>query len=165
MIPRKMNGLPLRGRLLGVLLMALSAPAHADTLIDNINGISVDRQAHVTRFAVMVIDDHGRVAQLLSRYDKAPRTEYHVDGKGRTLVPGMIDAHLHMMELGLSLLTLDLSGTKSLAEAQAKIADYAKSHPDAPWIIGRGWNQETWQLGRFPTAAELDAATKAAASS
>jgi predicted amidohydrolase YtcJ len=137
-------------------LLLFSTPALADTLIDNVNGLSVDRQGHVTRFAALVIDDHGRVARILSRYDKAPQTDYHVDGKGRTLVPGMIDAHLHVMELGLSLLTLDLSGTKSLAEAQAKIAEYARTHPDTPWIIGRGWNQETWQLGRFPTAAELD---------
>lgn len=134
------------------------APALADTLIDNVNGISVDRWGHVSRFAALVIDNQGRVAQTLSRYDKAPRTDYKVDGKGRTLMPGMIDAHLHVMELGLSLLTLDLTGARTLEEAQAKIADYAKSHPDAPWIIGRGWNQETWQLGRFPTAAELDAA-------
>jgi predicted amidohydrolase YtcJ len=61
------------------------------------------------------------------------------------------------MGLGLSLLSLDLSDTRSLAEAQAKIAAYAAEHPDRPWIIGRGWNQETWGLGRFPTAAELDA--------
>jgi predicted amidohydrolase YtcJ len=141
--------------LAGALL--LPVPALADTLIDNVNGISVDRAGHVSRFAALVIDDHGRIAQVLSRYDKPPRTDYKVDGKGRTLMPGMIDAHLHVMELGLSLLTLDLSGTKSLAEAQAKIAEYAKSHPDAPWIVGRGWNQETWQLGRFPTAAEIDA--------
>ena len=136
--------------------LALPAPALADTLIDNVNGISVDRAGHVSRFAALVIDDHGRVAQVLSRFDKAPRTDYHIDGRGRTLVPGMIDAHLHVMELGLSLLTLDLSGTKSLAEAQAKIAEYAQSHPDVPWIVGRGWNQETWRLGRFPTAAEID---------
>jgi predicted amidohydrolase YtcJ len=141
--------------LAGALL--LPVPALADTLIDNVNGISVDRAGHVSRFAALVIDDHGRIAQVLSRYDKPPRTDYKVDGKGRTLMPGMIDAHLHVMELGLSLLTLDLSGTKSLAEAQAKIAEYAKSHPDAPWIVGRGWNQETWLLGRFPTAAEIDA--------
>nr|WP_166177195.1 amidohydrolase [Altererythrobacter segetis] len=141
--------------LAGALL--LPAPAFADTLIDDVNGISVDREGHVSRFAALVIDDHGRIAQVLSRYDKAPRTDYKIDGQGRTLMPGMIDAHLHVMELGLSLLTLDLSGTKSLAEAQAKIAEYAKSHPDAPWIVGRGWNQETWQLGRFPTAAEIDA--------
>lgn len=151
-----MKVLPLGVRILAALILAFPAAAFADTLVDNVNGISVDREGRVTRFAAIVIDDHGRVAQLLSRYDKAPRTEYHVDGKGRTLVPGMIDAHLHLMELGLSLLTLDLGGTKTLAEAQAKIAEYARSHPDAPWIIGRGWNQETWQLGRFPTAAEID---------
>lgn len=147
----------LHGGILAALLLALPAPAVADTLIDNVNGISVDRNGQVTRFSAMVIDDHGRVARLLARYDKPPRTDFHVDGQGHTLVPGMIDAHLHLMELGLSLLTLDLTGTKSLAEAQAKIADYARSHPDAPWIIGRGWNQETWQLGGFPTAAEIDA--------
>jgi predicted amidohydrolase YtcJ len=143
--------------LLVAALAFASTPALADTLIDNVNGISVDREGHVSRFAALVVDDHGRIAQVLSRYDKAPRTDYKIDGKGRTLMPGMIDAHLHVMELGLSLLTLDLSGTKSLAEAQAKIAEYARSHPDVPWIVGRGWNQETWQLGRFPTAAELDA--------
>ena len=151
-----MKFLPVPRGILTALLVILPAPAFADTLIDNVNGLSVDRAGHVSRFAAMVIDDHGRVAQLLSRYDKAPRTGYHIDGKGRTLVPGMIDAHVHVMELGLSLLTLDLSGTKSLAEAQAKIAAYARSHPEAPWIVGRGWNQETWQLGRFPTAAEID---------
>jgi predicted amidohydrolase YtcJ len=145
----------IRGVLLAVALL-LPAPAFADTLIDNVNGLSVDRAGHVNRFAALVIDDQGRVAQVLSRYDKPPRTDYKVDGKGRTLMPGMIDAHLHVMELGLSLLTLDLSGTKSLAEAQAKIGEYARSHPDVPWIVGRGWNQETWQLGRFPTAAEID---------
>jgi predicted amidohydrolase YtcJ len=137
--------------------LLLPSPAFADTLIDHVNGISVDRGGHVTRFAALVIDDHGRVAQVLGPYDKAPRTQYHVDGQGRTLVPGMIDAHLHTIELGLSLLTLDLSRTKSLAEAQARIRDYAASHPETPWIIGRGWNQETWGLGRFPSAAELDA--------
>jgi len=137
--------------------LLLPAPAFADTLIDNIDGISVDRGGQVSRFAAMVIDDHGRIAQVLSRYDKPPRTDFHVDGKGRTVVPGMIDAHLHLMELGLSLLTLDLTGTKSLQEAQAKIAEYARTHAEAPWIIGRGWNQETWQLGRFPTAGEIDA--------
>jgi predicted amidohydrolase YtcJ len=136
--------------------LLLPAPAFADTLIDNIDGISVDRGGQVSRFAAMVIDDHGRIAQVLSRYDKPPRTDFHVDGKGRTVVPGMIDAHLHLMELGLSLLTLDLTGTKSLQEAQAKIAEYARTHAEAPWIIGRGWNQETWQLGRFPTAGEID---------
>ena len=60
------------------------------------------------------------------------------------------------MGLGFQLITLDLSDTKSLAEAQAKIAAYAAANPARKWIIGRGWNQEIWGLGRFPTAADLD---------
>ncbi|HZG45090.1 MAG TPA: amidohydrolase, partial [Allosphingosinicella sp.] len=53
---------------------------------------------------------------------------------------------------------LDLSETTSLADAQAKIRAYAAANPNLPWIIGRGWNQEKWGLGRFPTAADLDTA-------
>ncbi len=74
---------------------------------------------------------------------------------GKTLVPGMIDAHGHVMALGFQLLGLDLSDTNSLDEAQRKIAAFSASNP-AKWIIGGGWNQEKWHLGRFPTAAELD---------
>ena len=75
-------------------------------------------------------------------------------------MPGLIDAHAHVMELGLATLTLDLSATRSLADAQARIAAFAAANPDRPWIIGRGWNQEVWKLGRFPTATELDAVVK-----
>src|SRR3546814_11180362 len=60
------------------------------------------------------------------------------------------------MGLRFSLMTLDLSDTTSLAEAQAAIKKYAADNPETPWIIGRGWNQEKWGLGRFPTAADID---------
>ncbi|WP_126175589.1 amidohydrolase [Tsuneonella rigui] len=141
-----------------LLLAAASAPAMADTLVDNIQGESVDRQGHVTRFTGIWIDDDGKVKQLLDRKDKRPRTDFAVDGKGAVVIPGLIDSHLHIMELGFGALTLDLTDTRSLAEAQAKIREYAAKYPDRKWIIGRGWNQEVWGLGRFPTAAELDAA-------
>ncbi len=142
------------------LVAALAAtPAAADTLVDNIQGESVDRQGQVTRFTGIWIDDDGRVKQLLQRKDKRPpRTDFAVDGKGAVVIPGLIDSHLHIMELGFGALTLDLTETRSLAEAQAKIRQYAVQFPERKWIIGRGWNQETWGLGRFPTAAELDAA-------
>jgi predicted amidohydrolase YtcJ len=156
----------MKARLLASALSALAllaAPAAlADTLVDNINGISVDREGTVTRFAAMVIDDEGKIARILSRRDRRPPdVDFREDGRGRTVIPGMIDAHLHMMGLGLAQLSLDLSDTTSLAEAQAKIAAYAAANPDRPWLVGRGWNQERWGLGRFPTAAELDAAVGA----
>lgn len=145
-------------RLLAAAALALPAPALADTLVDNINGISIDRQGTITRFAAMLIDDQGRIAQVLKRGEKpAGRPDFREDGHGRTVVPGFVDAHVHVMGLGLAQMTLDLSGTRSLDEALAKIAAHAAENPGLPWIIGRGWNQETWGLGRYPTAAELDA--------
>jgi len=143
--------------LLAPFALLLPAPALADTLVDNINGISVDREGEVTRFTGMVIDDEGRIARLLDRRDRRPeRVDFREDGRGRTIIPGIIDAHVHVMGLGLAQLTLDLSDTDSLAEAQARLAAYAAANPDRPWILGRGWNQERWGLGRFPMAAELD---------
>ena len=145
-------------RILWALLALFPTPALADTLIDNVNGITVDRNGTVTRFGALVIGDDGRVVQLVEPGESAPRTEFREKMRGRTVIPGLIDAHMHVMALGLAQLVVDLSDTRSLAEAQAKIRAFAEANPERPWIVGRGWNQELWGLGRFPTATELDAA-------
>jgi predicted amidohydrolase YtcJ len=145
------------------LLAALAAlfvaqAASADTLIDNVNGYTLNEDGKVVRFKALLVGDDGRVERLFNEGDKGPKqVEYRVDGKGRTLMPGLIDGHGHVMGLGLAALNLDLSDTRSLQEAQAKIAAYAAANPTPRWIIGRGWNQEKWGLGRFPTAADIDA--------
>ncbi len=146
-----------RPLLAALLATALPAPALADQLVDNVEGIRIDEDGKVERFEALWIDDGGRVKQVLRRGDKRPaKVQYRLDGKGQVLMPGLIDAHLHVMGLGLAALTLDLSDTTSLDQALAKIAAFARDNPTRPWIIGRGWNQEKWGLGRFPTAAELD---------
>jgi predicted amidohydrolase YtcJ len=86
--------------------------------------------------------------------NKVSRT---IDGGGRTLLPGMIDAHGHVLDLGFSALRLDVTGTRSLREMQQRLHNYAATHPDAAWILGAGWNQELWPDKSFPTAADLDA--------
>ena len=147
----------MKARWLAAAALLFSSPTLADTLIDNVNGISVDRNGTVTRFEAILIDDEGKVRAIVPRGERAPRADYREDARGRTVIPGIIDSHVHVMGLGLGLLTVDLSDTRSLAEAQQKIGDYAAANPERPWIVGRGWNQEAWSLGRFPTAAELDA--------
>lgn len=133
--------------------------AHADTLVDHVRGMTLNAAGNVERFNGIVIDREGRVAQLLHEDDPRPtRLDFAADGHGAVLLPGLIDAHAHVMGVGIAALTLDLSDTTSLAQAQGKIRAYAAQFPGRPWIIGRGWNQELWQLGRFPTAAELDVA-------
>ena len=80
-----------------------------------------------------------------------------VDLKGRFVSPGFIDAHLHFMGGAASLDMVDLVGAGSVAEIQRRLAAYAGSHPDAKWIVGRGW-----AFSDFPGAAPhfkmLDAA-------
>lgn len=162
--------------LAAIAVLALPMPAHASGVIDNVNGIAIGPDGKIFHFGALMIDDEGKVEKLIQgRYQepeykpKKPKRgqpwperpkgpSFKLDAGGKTLIPGLIDAHGHVMGLGLSLITLDLSDTKSLAEAQAKIRAYAQENTGRKWIIGTGWNQETWGLGRFPTAAELDAA-------
>src|SRR4051812_30272726 len=135
--------------------------ASADVLVDNINGYTMSADGKLVRFTAMLVGDDGRVQRLYQRGErKADRTRFRFDGKGKTLLPGLIDAHGHIMSLGLGALQLDLSDTKTLQEAQAKIAAYAAANPTPRWIVGRGWNQEAWGLGRFTTAAEIDAVVR-----
>ncbi|MDB5699302.1 MAG: amidohydrolase, partial [Alphaproteobacteria bacterium] len=136
--------------------------AAADTLVDNVNGYTLDRGGALIRFTGLLVDDDGTVKSLLARKDKRPeRPSFRLDGRGRTMIPGIIDAHGHVMAVGFQALQLDLTETNSLAEAQARIAAFAASNPSPRWIVGRGWNQERWALGRFPTAAEIDAVASA----
>jgi predicted amidohydrolase YtcJ len=141
---------------LAPLLALLPASLSASGLIDNVNGLTVDATGDLVHFTGLVIGKDGKIEKRLGRGDPRPeRPDFRYDGKGRTLVPGLIDGHGHVTSLGFSLLNLDLSQTKSLDEAKAKIAAFAVENPGRPWIIGSGWNQEVWGLGRFPTAADL----------
>ncbi len=140
-------------------LLLGAAPAAADILVENVNGYTLREDGRLFRFQAMWIGDDGRVRQLFEAGDRRPaRTGFRIDGRGRTLIPGLIDAHGHVMGLGMAALLIDLSDTNSLAEAQQRIRAYAAANPSPRWIVGRGWNQERWRLGRFPTAADLDAA-------
>lgn len=140
-----------------VLALLLAAPAHADALIDNVNGVTLDKGGKPIQFSGLLMSVDGRVTRLLKSGERRPaRVDWRVDMKGKTLLPGFVDAHGHVMDLGFRTLELDLSGTKSLAEAKAKIAAYVAANPERRWILGGGWNQEAWGLGRFPTAADLD---------
>ena len=148
-------------RRVALLLAALALPsaALADALVDNVNGITLDADGKVIRFTGLLISPEGKVLKLLGESDKRPvKLDWRSDQRNKVLLPGFIDAHGHVMELGLRTLELDLSGTKSLDEAKAAITAYAAANPDKKWIIGGGWNQEVWGLGRFPTAADLDSA-------
>ena len=134
----------------------LASPATADTLIDHANGIEADAHNQVQHFSGLLIANDGKVLRVLHDGEPRPNAAIRIDAKGRTLLPGMIDAHGHVTDLGFAALHLDLVGTSSLDELKQRLRTYAAAHPEARWIIGFGWNQELWPEKRFPTSADLD---------
>jgi predicted amidohydrolase YtcJ len=135
----------------------LSSPAVSATLIVHANGIQADAVGHVQHFTGLLIGDDGKILRVLRAGEARPKAAATVDAGGRTMLPGLIDAHGHVVDLGFAALRLDVTGSASLEELQQRLRDYAAAHPDVKWIQGGGWNQELWPDKRFPTAADLDA--------
>ncbi|MBN2350795.1 MAG: amidohydrolase [Bacteroidales bacterium] len=79
-----------------------------------------------------------------------------IDLQGQTAYPGFIDAHCHFLGYGLNLQQADLTGTLSFDDVLKKLEDFYKKNP-APWIIGRGWDQNDWETRKFPHKSKLDA--------
>jgi predicted amidohydrolase YtcJ len=86
----------------------------------------------------------------------ATRTPRRVDLEGRTLFPGFVDAHMHLLLHGCRLDWADLSGARSIDDIIRLLKDYASLHPDAPSVDGYGYDQTVLQEGRHPSAADLD---------
>ena len=87
-----------------------------------------------------------------------PHTEL-VDLGGRTAIPGINDAHNHMLELGLKLGKLQVENCTSIAAMVALVAEAAQRTPPGQWIVGEGWNESLFAEGRLPTRHDLDTAT------
>lgn len=140
-----------------LLSLALSTPAFASGLIDNVNGITTAADGRIERFNALLLDKDGKVEKRLSEKDKRPKQlDYRFDGKGMTLIPGFVDAHANIMRLAIALLSLDLRGATSPEDVGARVAAYAAE--GRRWILGYGWDAARWPQGAEPTAATLDRA-------
>lgn len=147
-------------RLLLALLSAcaISLPASADSLLlVNGNIYTVD-EARPRAEAVVAID--GRISFVGSSADArriAPADAALIDLHGRTVVPGLTDAHAHLEDIGLRELAFDLEGTSSVADLKTRLKKRAADTRPGEWITGRGWIESRWTPAVFPTRADLDA--------
>lgn len=132
--------------------LSLAAPSH----ISHVKGYTLDNKGELIEFSNMVFDGGKVLAiggeELSQRFPNATQ----LDGQNKILLPGLIDAHGHVMGLGEGLLQVDLRDSKSALDAAKMVQDYAKSQEALPWITGRGWNQVLWPGKAFPTASLLD---------
>lgn len=85
-----------------------------------------------------------------------PKTRV-IDLHGQFVLPGFNDAHTHFGSGGRGLLTVNVEGTRSLAEFQQRIRARLGEFKPGQWVIGRGWDQSLWPENRVPTRADLDA--------
>ena len=126
------------------------------TVFTNVNGYSFDNTRELEKFTTLVIDSGKVMAigddRLVENFSDA----IIIDGQGKTLIPGITDAHGHVSSLGYTLLQIDLRDTSSARQAATQIADYALKNPYLNWIRGRGWNQVLWPGQQFPSAKILD---------
>jgi predicted amidohydrolase YtcJ len=88
---------------------------------------------------------------------RGPATQI-IELDGQTVIPGMTDAHVHLLNLGNSLRNVQLYGTRSYDEVIARVVERARTVPAGTWIQGRGWDQNDWGVTRFPTHEALSRA-------
>ncbi len=127
------------------------------TIVFNASVYTVDEaQPKVDAFAYQGKQFVG-VGDLQTLLQKFPSAK-QIDMQGKAIVPGLIDAHGHLLGLGQSLIFADLMGTKSKAEIIRKLQTKAQALQAGQWLLGRGWDQNDWPEIALPTAADLDAA-------
>jgi predicted amidohydrolase YtcJ len=130
----------------------------ADLIVVNGNVYTVDdARPRASAFAVrggkIVFVGSDREARFL-----AGSATKVIDAGGRTVIPGMVDAHAHLLGLGNSLRNIQLAGSKTYDEVIAKVVERAKTAKPGEWILGRGWDQNLWPDKKFPTHEALSRA-------
>ncbi|NOR18812.1 MAG: amidohydrolase family protein, partial [Xanthomonadales bacterium] len=128
------------------------------TLIHNARIYTMDR-GYSTADA-MLFDSSGRIHNVGGEEDmlKAFPNARHIDMAGKTVIPGLIDAHAHLYGLAISLSQAQLRDTSSKEDVIRRLREHAEKLPPGDWLLGRGWDQNDWPVKEFPNRQDLDSA-------
>ena len=137
-------------------IIALSSKAqqHVDLIVFNAHVYTVDKSfGKAEAFAISKgkIIAVGNTKDILLNY----KGKEQLNANGKYVYPGFIDAHAHFVSYGLSLQTIDLTGSKTWEEVLERAKSFASSHSDG-WLTGRGWDQNTWPVKEFPDNEKLN---------
>lgn len=130
-------------------------------MIVGANGYTLGPRSQMGRsdFDALVIDG-GRVVAIGTadelRLQAGARANEIVDVEGATVIPGLIDSHLHVAALGEQTTQLNLEGTTSAAELLTRVKEYAAGMTTDGWILGRGWDDNRFTVKGLPSLQELD---------
>jgi predicted amidohydrolase YtcJ len=140
--------------LLAIAALAFGCKPKATLIVHNANIYTVN-DSFSTATAMVIKDGKilavGDGKSLLEKYS----ADSVVDAQGKTILPGLIDAHCHFTGFATDSWKCNLFGTASFEEVVQKISDYSKNAP-LEWIYGRGWDQNDWANKAYPTKEVFD---------
>lgn len=129
---------------------------YADLVLKNANVLTMNPlEPHAEAIAIkdekiVAVGTNKQIKQWIGKQTKV----MNLDGK--TVVPGFIDAHVHMRGFGRSLTWINLRGVISIREMQQLLRERTQKTQEGKWILGRGWDQERFKEKRYPTRWDLD---------
>ncbi|HEY0031613.1 MAG TPA: amidohydrolase [Bacteroidia bacterium] len=146
--------LSLLGIFLLLTLISCSSKQQVDLIVHN--GIIYTVDSSFSNAESFAVKDGKFIAvgsnkEILEQYE----AKEIIDAEGKAVYPGLIDSHCHFYGYGEGLQELNLVGTKSFEEVIEKVKEYAKTNPNE-WIIGRGWDQNDWEIKEYPDRYLLD---------
>ncbi|MCU1270226.1 MAG: hypothetical protein JWN74_1520 [Acidobacteriaceae bacterium] len=158
------NGKFLRQIFLGLLVVFLSCTSFAETKSTTADVVLVHARiytvnAHQPWAEALAIRD-GKVLAVgsdreIEHYRGASTSV--IDAKGRLILPGFTDCHVHFMDGSFSMQQVNVENAKTVAEIQERIKAYAAAHPNDPWVLGRGWSYPVFAPSGLPDKKQLDA--------
>lgn len=106
----------------------------------------------ITKNKIVNVGTNQQINQLIGKNTKV------ISLNGKTVLPGLIDTHIHIADYGRCLMWLDLTNAKSIPELQHILKEKAEQTPAGKWIVGQGWNETRFKEKRMPQTVDLDAA-------
>jgi predicted amidohydrolase YtcJ len=107
----------------------------------------------INKNMIVRVGTNKQISQLINEKIKVLNFE------GKTVIPGLIDTHIHVADFGRCLMWLDLTTAQSISELQSILKEKARQTPAGKWIVGRGWNQDRFKEKRMPKTSDLDEST------
>lgn len=151
----------MRALLLTCLALVAAGPASADRLLLTHGKIlTLDEGSHIVDSLFIDGDRIARVGTETDLRASLPRGAREIDLGGRTVIPGLIDSHIHAIRAGLTFAKeVNWIGATSLKDALGRMRDVAARTPEGRWVVvPGGWNVQQFEEKRLPTQAEIEAA-------
>ena len=136
------------------LVFSCTTKEEVDLIVYNANIYTVD-DAFSKASSIAIKDGKFVAVGDTEEISKKYKAQMQLDAEGKTIVPGLIDAHCHFYGLGQNQQVVDLVGTQSFDEVVDRVVAFQEERPSS-FILGRGWDQNDWEVKKFPAKDKLD---------